>query len=183
MSHIVQCRQCKEKINIEESNNWIMSSKNKYYHRKCYDDFKNIDKDVDKNDEEWIDNIYDLLSHDLKTKYNFFQCKTQIDNFLKSGMTKKGIFLTLYYYYILNKNKWEEKYGISIVPKYYKETRLYFIKRAMIQKALLKKDKNNNKIEKKKIPYNQKEKEKEKTLSLDNLLQQLDLEEIENDCR
>ena len=39
MAHIVHCRVCKQKIDIDSSHNWIMPSTNWYYHSKCYEDW------------------------------------------------------------------------------------------------------------------------------------------------
>ena len=39
MAHIVTCRICKAKIDTDSSTNWVMPSKNYYYHKTCYDDF------------------------------------------------------------------------------------------------------------------------------------------------
>ena len=76
--HLVQCRYCKERFDakIEEKDIvWIMPSTNFYYHKKCYDYWKN--KKVRLVDHDWVPMIYDLLGREMKVSYNYHQIETQ----------------------------------------------------------------------------------------------------------
>ena len=128
-AHIVQCRVCKQKIEIKQEEKdvvWIMPSKLWYYHMKCYDEWKNSKEHDDRN---WNDMIFDLIARDLKGEYNFMMVQKQIDNFVNKQMTKKGIYFTLYFHYVIKNNKWQSQYGIGIVPNIYKEATSYWIDR------------------------------------------------------
>ena len=68
--NIVHCRVCKEEIdrNIDpDGKTWIMTSKNYFYHKTCYDSWK---KAKYSNDDDYIDLIYDFIARDLKVSYS-----------------------------------------------------------------------------------------------------------------
>ena len=67
----------------------------------------------------------------------FFRTHAQIQNFIKNGMTCKGILFTLKYYYDRNgKENWERGYGgIGIVPYCYKEATEYWTNIEMRQRG------------------------------------------------
>ena len=48
---MAQCRLCKIEID-KEKDDWVMPSRNYYYHKKCYENWK---KAQFKNDEEYVD--------------------------------------------------------------------------------------------------------------------------------
>ena len=114
--HIVTCRICKEKFDAQEEQKgltWIMPSKNFYYHKECYDNWKaQSDVNVKRNDEIYIEYIYDYLARDLKVEYDYYMCEAQRKNFVeKKGYTNKGIFFTLKYFYEIKKGEWEKSHG------------------------------------------------------------------------
>ena len=61
-----ECRICKQQID-KEKDDWVMPSRNYYFHRECYHDWKKTEPLVD---EEWKPFIYDFISRDLKVSYN-----------------------------------------------------------------------------------------------------------------
>ena len=101
---MAQCRLCKIEID-KEKDDWVMPSRNYYYHRKCYDNWKKAQPD---NDEGYIDLIYDFISRDLKVTYDYWVCEAQRKKFLKEKMTNKGILFALKYFYEIKHGDWEK---------------------------------------------------------------------------
>lgn len=130
------CRICKQNID-KEKDNWVMPSKNYYYHKLCYEDFKDVKKE--KTQEDYHSLIYDYLSRVLKVPYEYFKIEAQINQFIKSGMTVKGIFFALKYYYDKNgKDSWQKGYGgIGIVPYIYEESKNYWTRREIEREGTL----------------------------------------------
>ena len=108
------CRVCKVEID-KEKDDWIMPSKNYYYHRKCYEDWK---QSTPATDEEYKAFIYDFIARDLKVSYDYHMCKAQVDKFVREGKMVKGIFFTLKYF---------GHGGIGIVPFVYNEACSYWV--------------------------------------------------------
>lgn len=126
---MVTCRVCKEKFDIsslQEGTDWIQPSPRFYYHKKCYETWKNGKVSVDK---DWIPLIYDFLARDLKVSYNYHLCETQRKKFIEQhNFTNKGIYFALKYFYELKKGDFTKAHeGIGIVPFVYKESAQYWI--------------------------------------------------------
>lgn len=144
MAHIVTCRICKAKIDTDKTDDWIMPTKNYYYHKTCYEDFgrkkgaiKEGDINIELDDEMWFSAVYDYLKKDLKIVPNFTKLSSQWKNYLKKGMTAKGIYFTLRYFYEIQKgdtSKSEE--GIGIVPYIYDEGTCYWGERNQRDKGI-----------------------------------------------
>lgn len=119
------CRICKVEIN-KEKDDWIMPSKNFYYHHKCYEDWKTS---VPATDEQYKSFIYDFISRDLKASYDFHMIEAQLKKFIKENKyTMKGIFFTLKYFYEVKHNDWDKGHGgIGIVPFVYNEACTYWV--------------------------------------------------------
>ena len=122
------CRVCKKcfDTDILSPDEWIMPSKNFYYHTKCYQDWK--DTTTNKADDDWSMLIYDFLARDLKVSYNYHMCEAQRQKFVKENKcTNKGIYFTLKYFYEVKHNSWDKgNGGIGIVPYVYKEATEYW---------------------------------------------------------
>jgi hypothetical protein len=72
--------------------------------------------------------IYDFIAHTLKKQYNYFQCEAQREKYVKQGMTNKGIFFALKYFYEINNGNWEKGHGtIGIIPYIYDDSKKYWI--------------------------------------------------------
>ena len=128
-AHFVHCRTCKLKFDakVEEENiEWVRPSKNFYYHKKCYEEWKASDN---KSDDDWVLMIYDFIARDLKGAYNWQMIEAQRTKFVAQRMTNKGIYYSLYWYFITKNSKWREEYGIGIVPSIYKEATSYWTDR------------------------------------------------------
>ena len=121
-----ECRVCKRQINKKEDD-WIMPSKNYYYHKKCYENWKKAEP---ASDEEYKDLIYDFIKRDLKKDYDYWICETQREKFLKQKMTNKGILFALKYFYEVKHGDWEKGHGgIGIVPFIYNDACAYWAAR------------------------------------------------------
>ena len=124
---MAECRICKEKID-KSATDWIMPSKNYYYHRKCYNDWKKAQLE---DDEEYVDLIYDFISRDLKVTYDWWICEAQRKKFIKNDkMTNKGILFALKYFYEVKHGDWEKGHGgIGIIPFVYNDSCAYWAAR------------------------------------------------------
>ena len=124
---MAKCRVCDLPID-KEKDDWIMPSKNWYYHRKCYEEWK---KAQFKSDDEYIDMIYDFIARDLKVSYDWYICEAQRKKFIKENkMTNKGILFALKYFYEVKHGKWEKGHGgIGIVPFIYSDSCAYWAAR------------------------------------------------------
>lgn len=127
MSHKVKCRVCGIQFDTDTLNkeDWLMPSKNFYYHARCYNDWK---VNSNHSDEEWIDLIYDFIARDLKVSYDFHMCEAQRKKYLSQNKyTNKGIYFSLKYFYELKKGDWSKgNGGIGIIPFIYKEATEYW---------------------------------------------------------
>lgn len=127
---IVHCRVCGGDIDRNADPNgkeWIMASRNYFYHKKCYEDWKNS---TPATDEEYKDFIYDYIARDLKVTYDYHMCEAQREKFVKDNMTNKGIFFALKYFYDIKHNDWDKGHGgIGIVPFIYNESCTYWVGR------------------------------------------------------
>ena len=196
MSHIVKCRWCNEYFDTEklDAADWVKPTQKSYYHKKCYiektqPEIINLNKKIEEispNDLRWRDYIFDYISHNLKQKPNHGRIGKQINDFRKqNNWTIKDMYLALIYYYSIMKKPWIEekaKGGIYIIKYVYYNSKKYWEEQLKKDANIIEAIKNQiNKINAenqiKKIQYNQKKIEKEETLSLDKLLQQLNLED------
>ncbi len=124
---MVHCRVCGQEID-KKTDDWIMPSKNWYYHRKCYENWKDAQFT---NDDEYVEMIYDYIAHDLKKSYDWWVCEAQRKKFIKDNkMTNKGILFALKYFYEIKHGDWEKGHGgIGIVPFIYKDSCAYWAAR------------------------------------------------------
>lgn len=143
----VICRECKKKIDRDElieGIDWIMPSKNWFYHKSCYetwvknraDSIKNVE--AVREDNEYRIEIYDYLQRHLKVKFDGGKVGTQLNLMLKKKRTLKGIYFSLIYWFDILGNLWDDKYdGIWIAELKYDEAREYWSNRAINDHELL----------------------------------------------
>lgn len=129
----VHCRVCKGAINrmIElEDEDWVMPSKNFYYHTKCFNDWakKNDDIHAKATDEEWYQSLMYYLGHVVKMPLEYKKTRSQWNNFLKQKTkTAKGIYLAVKYAYeIQHCDKNKAQGGIGIVSCVYEDSCSYW---------------------------------------------------------
>lgn len=121
------CRVCKEEID-KSKDDWIMPTRNQYYHRQCYNNWKKAEF-VD--DEDYIELIYDYIARDLKVSYDWWVCETQRKRFIRDNkVTNKGILFALKYFYEVKHGDWEKGHGgIGIIPYIYNDSCAYWAAR------------------------------------------------------
>ena len=121
---MAKCRICDIEID-KEKDDWVKPVTNWYYHRKCYQDWKEA---TPATDEEYKAYIYDFISRDLKVSYNYHMCEAQRKKFIKEHkMTNKGIFFALKYFYEIKKGDWDKGHGgFGIIPYIYNESCTYW---------------------------------------------------------
>lgn len=134
--HFIMCRYCGEHFDansLEKGKDWIMPSRNYYYHTSCYQKFRDINnkKGTKKEvDEEWHRLIYDYIKHDLKRSYDYFLCEAQLKNYIEKDKigTYKGIFFALKYFYEVKNGEWDKgNGGLGIIPYVYKDSVQYWV--------------------------------------------------------
>ena len=131
---MAQCRLCKIEID-KEKDDWVMPSRNYYYHKKCYENWKKAQPD---NDEEYVDLIYDFIARDLKVAYDYWVCEAQRKKFLKEKMTNKGILFALKYFYEVKHGVWEKGHGgIGIIPFIYTDACAYWAAQERKSKGII----------------------------------------------
>ena len=124
---MAKCRVCDLPID-KTKDDWIMPSKNYYYHKNCYDNWK---KAQFTSDEEYVEMIYDFIARDLKVSYDWWVCEAQRKKFSKENkMTNKGILFALKYFYEIKHGDWEKGHGgIGIIPFIYNDSCAYWAAR------------------------------------------------------
>ena len=127
--HIVTCRVCKEKFDTNEVE-WVMPSKNFYYHKSCYEDWqvkKNDVRNNSKDEDLWKDATYQYLKKDLYIPVDFGKFDSQWRNLTKKGRTPKGIYFTTRYFYEIEKgDKNKAQGGIGIIDYIYSRATTYW---------------------------------------------------------
>lgn len=173
--HKVKCRICHGIIDTDSQKDWVMPQDKWYYHQSCYDDFakkkgalKQKDLTIEADNDLWFSAVYDYLKRDLKMALNFNKFLSQWKSFLKKGMTAKGIYFTLRYFYEVRKGDVSKsENGIGIIPFIYEEGTCYWGERNQKDKGIC--DRIEAQIHKadaqKKTTILQKE--KKKTVSID----------------
>lgn len=136
MAYSPQCRICHKKINklIEiEGEDWVMPSKNYYYHASCYNNWakKNDDIHAKATDEEWFESLKYYLSHVVKAPIDYKKLTSQWNNFLKQKTkTAKGVYLAVKYHYeVQHGDKTKAQGGIGIVSCVYDDSCSYWRER------------------------------------------------------
>lgn len=141
--HIIECRICGEKFdisNLQENVDWVMPSKNYYYHKSCYDEWKGKSPAVSAKatDKEWYAYLESYLAKDLKMSINYAKFVSQWNNFQKKKMTPKGIFFAIKYYYdVLKGDKEKAEGGIGIVASIYSDSCKYWIEQEKKQEGIV----------------------------------------------
>lgn len=141
---MVMCRACRKRFDREKlvkDVDWVMPSKNYYYHKECYENWISDKGNLKANraDEQWIGYIWDYLKRDLKIPVDYAKCESQRKNFIKNKhYTNKGIFFALKYFYeVMNGQGNKSEGGIGIVPYVYAESTAYWQERYAKQKDVL----------------------------------------------
>lgn len=140
---MVHCRICKENIDRNtqfEDIDWIMPSKNFFYHISCYKNWQNEKSDIHSQGttELWKDAVWQYMTKELKTDIQWNKFDSQWDTFTKRGMTPKGIYFALRFFY--EKSCGDPRKcmgGIGIVGSIYEEAVKYWHKREYVDKGIV----------------------------------------------
>lgn len=141
---IVHCRICGADIDRDAQDDWLEAQPKWFYHISCYEDFakkkgKILEKDIaiEVEDDLWKDATYTYLQKDLKMPLNYVKFDKQWGSYLKKGMTAKGIYFSLRYFYeIAHGDPRKSENGIGIVPHIYKEGTEYWGERNQRDKGI-----------------------------------------------
>ena len=144
MAHIVHCRVCKQKIDLDSSHDWVMPATNWYYHSKCYADWIKRKGEralsVERTEEEWFSLLKDYVYRDIKLPgIDWAKITSQWNNFLKTKkFTPKGIyFAVIYFYEVQHGNAEMAKGGIGIVSNIYYDSAQYWSNLEVKRKGIL----------------------------------------------
>lgn len=127
MTHIVQCRACGNRFDTDllEKEEWILPSKNHYYHRNCYEQWANSHSSLEATltNEEWFEALKYYLNHIIKAPIDYRKLTSQWNNFLKQKKTAKGIYFAMKYFYdVTNGDKEKSQGGIGIISCIYTDS-------------------------------------------------------------
>ena len=134
MAHVVMCRLCHQRFDME-SEEGIKVGKQSYYHKKCYDEWKNGLNDAKGNmaTDFWYEALVDYLYRDVKMgNMDFTKIQSQWNNFIKPGrgFTPKGIYFAIRFFYEVKHGDAEKSLGgIGIVPSIYSQSAQYWTER------------------------------------------------------
>lgn len=129
------CRYCKKQINEGKKEEFIQRSQGYFYHSECWKTF--TDPTRKKSDEEWLDLLFKLITHDIHGSYNYHQVKRQFENMLADGLTAKGIYFTFYWHHLIKKQEWQSKFGIGLIPHLYQDSIRYWSQIELRRRGIL----------------------------------------------
>lgn len=141
---LVHCRICKQTIDRDAQNDWIMPQEKWYYHAACHEDFAKKkgaitegDLSIEAHDDLWKSAVYDYLRKDVKISLDYKKFTSQWNNFLKKGMTAKGIYFTLRFFYEIDGgDPSKSENGIGIVSHVYERGTCYWGERNQRDKGI-----------------------------------------------
>ena len=188
----VHCRICGKEINrlLEvDGIDWIMPSKNFYYHLDCYNKWakKNDDIHAKATDEEWYQSLLYYLNHVIKAPINYSKLASQWKNYLnQKTKTAKGVYMAVRYFYEVQKgDKNKSQGGIGIVSYIYEDSCKYWSEREEKEAGLCarieEQIKNFAQKEKIKIKKEKIDKKEEAKKELMNALAKLNEEDDESE--
>jgi len=130
MAHIVQCRICKEKMDIDQVE-FVKVGQKAYYHKECYDVWvaNRQNPNGEFSEDFWYESVIDYLYRDVKMDMDFMKIRSQWAHFIKpeKKMTPKGVYFALRYFYeVMNGESTKADGGIGIVPYIYKTSAQYW---------------------------------------------------------
>lgn len=144
---LVHCRICKKAIDrmSDTEEPWVMPSRNYFYHARCLEEAEANKKiirysNTSFNEKDWKKYLMDYLSKEIKMEINYSKISSQWKNFIKQGLTPKGIYFAIRYFYdCLNGDKTKAQGGIGIVTSIYDESCNYWEEKERKEKINLNK--------------------------------------------
>lgn len=129
----VHCRACGKAINRNlevESIDWVMPSKNFFYHVKCYNDWakKNDEVHAVASKEEWYQALLYYLNHIIKAPIDYKKLKSQWNKYTsQKTKTPKGVYFAVKYFYeVQHGDKEKSQGGIGIISYIYEDSCRYW---------------------------------------------------------
>jgi hypothetical protein len=143
----VKCRYCHgtiDRVTGIEGIDWVMRSRNWYYHKKCFDTWKAEVADAkhaNLTEEQWFDQAWEYLTKYIKLDLNYGKTRSQWASFIsKRKYPAKGMYFALLYFYdVLNGDPMQSKGGIGIIPHIYDDSRAYWYQREEKERGIVEK--------------------------------------------
>lgn len=143
--HIVMCRVCKMKFDLNDPTIEVENpSTNFYYHKSCYNNWKKAGNDLnaEMSDDGWHDTAKDYLFKELRMSVDWVKFESQWKTFLRPSMspkmTAKGMYFALKYYYDVQHGNIEKAAGgIGIIPHIYEESCRYWVREEMRHEGIV----------------------------------------------
>jgi len=141
MPHIIQCRVCKVKFNIEdltEGVEYVHPTPKTYYHKQCYDTWitDRANPHTQHDNEFWYECLSDYLYREVQIPVDWKKLKSQWKTYTAptSKYTAKGIYFAMRYFYDYKDGKkstlaTQHSAGIGIIPYIYNDARMYWEQR------------------------------------------------------
>ncbi len=114
---LVKCPRCGEMLSRERED--FVKIKTRYYHAKCAESLEAELKDY----RELTDLIQELYKPD---EPNWGTIGAQLKRYKNEGMTYKGMFYTLTFFFTIKGNSIQKGAGVGIIPHMYKQARAYY---------------------------------------------------------
>lgn len=131
--HEVKCRVCGERFDTEDASiDWIMPTRNFYYHRRCHEIWVNGKNDIKatSSDEEWFVYLKEFLYKEVHANVDFSKLTKQWQVYIKKRKyTAKGIYFAMRYFFEKGGGSPDKTDGIGIIPYIYKEAAQYWYDR------------------------------------------------------
>lgn len=145
--HKVKCRWCGQHFDTDSlsEHEWIMPSRNQYYHTKCWSDKQNGKIRPEENQDGflvWKLNIFDFIERDLKGDCNYTRITQQMKQYKNQfpHWTYKGMFFALKWFYEIKRNNWDKANGgLGILPYIYDEGTEYWRQQERIKQGTVQK--------------------------------------------
>jgi len=114
---LVTCKYCGIKFD-RDSEEWIKIS-TRYAHKKCYEKAQ-----ADKAALRMVTDLIQSLYYPAKPDWSLIG--TQLKKYLNDGMTYMGMYYTLTYFFVIQKNDIHNSAGIGIIPYVYQKAKAYY---------------------------------------------------------
>jgi len=114
---LVTCKYCGVKFN-RESEEWVKIS-TRYAHKECHDRAQ-----ADKAALRMVTDLIQSLYYPAKPDWGLIG--TQLKKYLNDGMTYMGMYYTLTYFFVIQKNDIHSGAGIGIIPYVYQKAKAYY---------------------------------------------------------
>lgn len=137
---IYTCRYCGKKFvakDEEREITWHQRAKSYNYHMDCWKKHIKANIGEERSDDEYLDLIFEVITNDLHSTYNYFLICKQFEKMLKDNKTAKGIYFTCYWYFVIKNKEYKPEYGIGIIPYIYDDSVIFWQNEERKQKGIM----------------------------------------------